>query len=154
MASTCVSRQPPLRFAREIELKMSDHLPPKGVACHKTFARADGPIDCRTLICDHGCQLWQSVSEIVDRDPETGEPIAKDKFACLEVLEGMFWKDMLRRQLQTTATVDKLAREVKQANDGGMANALLGMNREIRRQTELIESNGSLAPKLIGSTVR
>lgn len=128
---------------------MSKHLPEKGIACHKTFARAEGPIDCRTLVCDHNCQLWQSVSEIIDRDPETGEPIAKDKFACVEALQGMFWKDMLRRQLQTTAHVDKLSREVKQANDSGMANALIGMNREIRRQNELIESHGVAPPQLI-----
>ena len=114
-------------------------LPAKGVACHKTFGRNDGPIDCRTLVCDHGCQLWQSVAEIVDRDPETGEPIAKDKFACLEVLEGMFWKDMLRRQLQTTATVDKLSNTVKQANDQTMIGTLVRLNDKID-QTQALAS--------------
>lgn len=126
-------------------------LPAKGIACHKTFGRNDGPIDCRTLVCDHGCQLWQRVSEIVDRDPETGDPIAKDKFACLEVLEGMFWKDMLRRQLQTTATVDKLSKEVRESNAGAMGALLGGINQQLQHMTDTSPalSNGREPPKLI-----
>lgn len=122
-------------------------LPEKGKACHKTFGRPEGPIECRTLVCDHGCDLWQNVSEIVGHDPETGEAIGKDKFACIEgKLMAMFWKDMLRRQLQTTATVDALRKEVRQANDSGMANALMGINREIKRQTDMLEGNAPSVP--------
>ena len=130
-------------------------LPEKGVACHKTFARLGGPIDCHTLVCKHNCQLWQRVSEIVDRDPETGEPIAKDKFACLEVLQGMFWKDMLRRQYQTTATVDKLSKEVKETNAGAMGALLGSVNQQLRelghmpKPEQPMLTNGADAPKLL-----
>ena len=119
-------------------------LPEKGIPCHRTFARAEGPIDCRDLVCA-GCRLWKHVAAIVDRNPETGEAIAKDQFDCIDSLQELFWKDFLRRQLQTTATVDKLAKEVRDANDGGMANALLGINREIARQNEALGAGAPMA---------
>lgn len=133
---------------------MTDHLPPKGRACHKTFARAEGPIDCRTLVCDHDCQLWQNVSEIIDRDPDTGEPIAKDKFACLEALEGMFKKDMLRRQLQITHTVDKLTKVVEATNAGALGALLGGINQTLQQISEPSRgalTNGNSDQKLIGN---
>lgn len=125
-------------------------LPDKKTMCHYTgFSKS-----CFECVTEHGCRKWKPVSVIVDRHPDTGEAIAKDIYDCLDSIEELFWKDMLRRQLQTTATVDKLSNEVKQANDGGMANALLGINREIRRQTDMLEHSNvaalpDAAPKLI-----
>lgn len=106
-------------------------LPQKGVKCHKTFARPDGPLECRTLVCDHGCRLWKRVT-LIDRHPETGAEVSVDSYDCLDSQQELYWKDMLRRQVQTTATVDKLSKEVKQANDAGMASALMGINGQLR----------------------
>lgn len=130
---------------------MKDHLAPMGVGCHKTFGRADGPIDCRKMVSDHGCPLWQSVAEIIDRDPETGEPIARDRFACVDALQGMFWKDVLRRLAQNTATVDKLTKEVRASNDAGIATGLQGINQQLRQMThdaQMQIGNGAAHPLL------
>jgi hypothetical protein len=105
-------------------------LPEKGIKCHRTFARPDGPIDCRTLVCDHGCKLWKRVT-LVDRHPETGAEIPADAYDCLDSQQELFWKDMLRRQLQTTATVDHLRKEVHDANDQQMVGAISRLNRQM-----------------------
>lgn len=133
---------------------MSKAIPPKGKMCPRTFARNDGPLECRTLVSDHGCDLWQSVSEIVDRDPDTGEAIGKDRFGCIEGDIKVLWmKDTLRRQLQTTATIDKLSKEVAQNNAGAMGALLGGINHTLQQIAEAPPAlaNGSGDQKLIGN---
>ena len=106
-------------------------LPDKTTMCHRTgFTQT-----CHKCVTEHGCRLWKEVT--LEGHPETAAPVKH--YDCADSLMDLYLKDMLRRQLQTTATVDKLSNEVKQANDSGMVNALLGINREIRRQTDLIE---------------
>ena len=124
-------------------------LPEKGVKCHRTFARPNGPIDCRTLVCDHGCKLWKRVT-LVDRHPETGAEIGKDAYDCLDSQQELFMKDMLRRQLQTTATIDALREQVDKSNDVhtvGLVGGMIGhFNRQLNGAAPQITAD---APKLI-----
>lgn len=119
-------------------------LPDKTTKCHRTgFERT-----CFECVTAHGCRLWKRVT--LEGHPENGAPV--DHYDCIDSLTDMYMKDMLRRQLQTTHTVDKLSDEVKQANASGMANALLGINQQMRAA---IASHDQLAlplpqPKLIG----
>jgi hypothetical protein len=68
---------------------------------------------------------------LVDRHPETGAEIPADAYDCLDSQQELFWKDMLRRQLQTTATVDELRKEVHDANDQQMVGAISRLNRQM-----------------------
>ncbi len=116
-----------------------DHLPAKHIMCHRTgFTKP-----CRECVVEHGCRLWKRVT--LEGHPETAAPV--DHWDCADSLVDLYLKDMLRRQLQTTHTVDKLSKEVREANDSGMANALIGINREIQRQSDLLEQ--APTPKLI-----
>ncbi len=104
-------------------------IPPKEGGCHRTgFTKT-----CFECVTEHKCKLWKRVALILDRHPETGAEIPSDAYDCIDSITELFYKDMLRRQLQTTHTVDKLSAEVKAANDTGMANALMGINRQVRR---------------------
>lgn len=95
-------------------------LPDKTSKCH----RAGFQETCFKCVTEHGCKLWKRVT-LIDRHPETGAEISRDAYDCLDSQQELFWKDMLRRQLQTTATVDKVAATVQQGNENG---AILGMN--------------------------
>lgn len=122
-------------------------LPDKTTKCHRTGFQET----CFKCVTDHGCRLWKRLT-LVERHPETGAEISVDKYDCLDSQQEIFWKDLLRRQLQTTATVDKLSNEVKQANDTGMANALMGINGQLRKlasDTPMLPFDPP-APKLIG----
>lgn len=125
--------------------------PDKETMCHRTgFTKT-----CFECVTQHGCRLWKHVA--LEGDPclpPGAAQSAVDHWDCADSLADLYLRDMLRRQLQTTATVDKLSKEVREANDGGMANALLGINREIRRQTDMLEQSSvtalpASAPKLI-----
>lgn len=122
-------------------------LPEKGVKCHKTFARTDGPIECRTLVCDHGCRLWKRVT-LIDRHPETGIEVSKDSYDCLDSQQELFWKDMLRRQVQTTATVDQLRKEVADSHDTAMVGAIHKLNMRVPTELPMLPAE---QPKLIGN---
>ena len=118
-------------------------LPDKTTKCHRTgFTKS-----CFECVTEHGCRLWKRVQ--LEHDPRNGA-VLSEHYDCVDSLVDLYMHDMLRRQSQTVSTVDKLSNEVKQANDAGMANALMGINREIRRQNGLIE-NAAPAPKLIES---
>ena len=122
-------------------------LPEKGVKCHRTFARAEGPLDCRTMVCEHNCQLWKRV--VLEGDPETPPGAAirpVDHWGCVDSLVDLYMKDMLRRQLQTTATVDKLAKQVRETNDVAMVSTLYRLNDKIDAAMPMLPDH---APKLI-----
>lgn len=120
-------------------MKTEGPIPGQGIMCHRTsFTKS-----CRACVVDHGCRLWKRVT--LEGHPETAAPV--DHYDCADSLIDLYMKDMLRRQVQTTATVDKLSKEVREANDAGMANALMGINREIRRQSDLLAAPD--APKMI-----
>lgn len=125
-------------------------LPDKITMCHRTgFTKS-----CFECVTQHGCRLWKHVSLEGDpRLPPGAAQSAVDHWDCADSLGDLYMRDMLRRQLQTTATVDELRKEVRQANDAGMAHALAGLNQSVRsieanRMEQLGHVNG---PKLIGN---
>jgi hypothetical protein len=125
-------------------------LPEKGIKCHKTFARADGPIDCRTLVCEHGCRLWKRVT--LEGDPNTppGHAVKPvDHYDCVDSLVDLYMKDLLRRQLQTTATVDNLRQEVREGNDQTLVGTLARLNDKIDHAAEQALLPGSSPTKLL-----
>ena len=133
-----------------------DMLPKAGVKCHRTFANPNGPTDCRVMVCDHGCRLWKHVT--LEADPATppGHAVMPvDHWDCADSLVDLYLHDMLRRQLQTTATVDKAAaavdtlrKEVKAANDGQMVGAIAHLNNRLAEQSRQI-ANKAAAPLMI-----
>jgi hypothetical protein len=110
-------------------------LPDKTTKCHRTGFQET----CFKCVTEHNCRLWKHVT--LEHHPETGVP-GVSHYDCVDSLQDLYLKDMLRRQVQTTATVDSLRKEVQQANDAGMANALMGINQQIRA------IGGTLAPSL------
>ena len=103
---------------------MSPTLPDKTVMCHRTnFEKS-----CFSCVVEHGCRLWKHVT--LEHDPTTGKP-AVDHYDCADSLIDLYMKDMLRRQVQTTGSIDNLRKEVRDANDGGMASALAGINAQL-----------------------
>lgn len=123
-------------------------LPDEKVMCHRTgFATS-----CFDGVTKHKCRLWKRVT-LTDRDPESGAEIGKDAYDCIDSLQDLFWKDMLRRQLQTTATVDKLSKEVRESNAGAMGALLGGVNHTLQQMAAhtpdyLIGGNGA-EPRLL-----
>lgn len=126
-------------------------LPDKTTKCHRTGFT----LTCFDCVTQHGCRLWKRV--ILENDPNNsapGQPVKPiDHYDCVDSLVDLYLKDQLRRQLQTTHTVDNLRREVHEANAVGMASAMMGINQQLRvanAQQQAALENGA-APKLIGS---
>lgn len=128
---------------------MRSHLPDKETKCHRTGFQ----LSCFECVTQHGCRLWKNIK--LEGDPRLDPNAAQsavDHWDCVDSLMDLYQRDMLRRQLQTTVTVDKLSNEVKQANDAGMANALMGINGQLRKlasDTPMLPFDPP-APKLIG----
>lgn len=118
-------------------------LPEKDIGCHRTgFAKS-----CRSCVIEHNCRLWKRLDLIVDR--ETGQ-LNVETWGCVDEHAHTLMINMLGRQDTTTATVDKLAKEVRDANDAGVAGALMGINAQIRsmtRQEDVARIAHSEAPK-------
>lgn len=127
---------------------MRPEQPDKETMCHRTgFAKS-----CFECVTQHGCRLWKQVTLEGDpRLPPGAAQSAVTYWDCADSLSDLYLRDMLRRQLQTTATVDKLAKEVKDANDKGMVDALRGINAQVRQleQHHAALTNGADAPKLL-----
>lgn len=125
-------------------------LPDEKVMCHRTgFTKT-----CFECVVTHKCRLWKNVKLEGDpRLPEGATQSAVDHWDCADSLSDLYLRDMLRRQLQTTATVDKLAKEVNENNQGSMRGFLTDMNHEVRRLQNHSEApalpNGAQAPKLL-----
>lgn len=117
-------------------------LPDKTTKCHRTGFQET----CFKCVTEHGCRLWKEVT--LEHDPVTGAPGIKH-YDCVDSLQDLYMKDMLRRQIQTTATVDKLREEVSKSNDAGMANALMGINQQIRAISGTLAPPPADAPKLL-----
>jgi hypothetical protein len=68
-----------------------------------------------------------------------------------------FWIENARTNMMVAASVDKLVNKVVEANDSGMASALMGINAQIKRVADVSEAQVSQfiteapTPKLIGS---
>lgn len=118
-------------------------IPDARTMCHRTgFTKT-----CRECVVDHGCRLWKRVT--LEGHPETAKPV--DHYDCADSLVDLYLKDMLRRQVQTTATVDHLRKEVRENNDAGIAHGLQGINQQLRHlthETQAQLANGA-SPALI-----
>jgi hypothetical protein len=70
-------------------------------------------------------------------DRETGAGKA-EAHGCADALAHTIMLNMIGRQDTTTASVDRLRKEVAEANDSGMASVLSGLNARLRQyeQTE------------------
>ncbi len=133
-------------------MRTRPELPDKETMCHRTgFIKT-----CFECVTQHGCRLWKHVRLEGDpRLPEGAAQSAIEHWDCADSLGDLYLRDMLRRQLQTTATVDELRKEVRQANDAGMVNGLMGINQQLHRLANQGGSNidhlAHVAPKLIGN---
>lgn len=121
-------------------------LPDKDVMCHRT----DFKKSCLKCVTDHHCRLWKRVQ--IDADRASGQPNV-EIYDCIDSLMDVYMKNMLGRQDTTSASVDNLRKEVREANDAGMANALTGINAQIRRVADAHELGQIAASpqKLIGA---
>lgn len=118
-------------------------IPDLKTMCHRTgFTKT-----CRECVVEHGCRLWKRVT--LEGHPETAKPV--DHYDCADSLVDLYLKDMLRRQLQTTATVDHLRKEVHQANDVQMVGAIAQLNNHLHNKAVAALPEAA-APKLIEST--
>ena len=119
---------------------MKDMLPDRETKCHRTgFEKT-----CFQCVVDHKCRLWKRIT--LECDPETGKA-GVDHYDCLDSLQDIYAKDALRRQVQTTASIDSLRKEVAQSNDSGMTSALMGINAHVRR---LADAQGAAGAAMIG----
>lgn len=104
----------------------TDMMPDKSVMCHRTgFVRT-----CHECVTQHGCRLWKRVE--MEANPETGAPMPP-VYDCMDSVAHIYAIDTLRRITSVTASVDALRKEVVQANDSGLASALMGINTQVRR---------------------
>lgn len=110
-------------------------LPDEKVRCHRTGFQET----CFRCVTEFKCRLWKRVT--LEGDPRTPPGAAVkpvDHYDCVDSLIDLYLQDQLRRQLQTTATVDKvttavdtLRREVKEANDVQMVGAIAHLNNRM-----------------------
>jgi hypothetical protein len=128
--------------------------PDKDVMCHRTgFTKS-----CFECVKEHGCRLWKHVSLEGDpRLPPGAAQSAVDHWDCADSLADLYLRDMLRRQLQTTATVDELRKEVRESNAGAMGAILGSVNQQLRilqtqtQTQDAIAHSAPTSPKLIGN---
>ena len=116
-------------------------LPDKSTRCHRTgFTKT-----CFKCVTEYGCRLWKEVT--LEFHPETGQHNYKT-YDCVDSLNDLYAKDMLRRQVQTTATVDALRKEVHDGNDVALVGTLARLNNRI----DEVQSVSQLPPQtLIGN---
>lgn len=76
----------------------------------------------------HTCELW---GHVVGSNPQTGEHM--DAWRCAFKMQLYLSMEATRVGRQTVETLDRLRQEVRSSNDEGMANALYGLNEQVRR---------------------
>ena len=127
-------------------------LPDEKVMCHRTgFTKS-----CYECVTTHKCRLWKHITLEGDpRLPPGAAQAAVNHWDCVDSLLDIYHRDQLRRQLQTTATVDKLSKEVRESNAGAMGALLGGVNQQLRalqgETPAAIEHINGDAPKMIGN---
>lgn len=117
-------------------------LPDTTTKCHRTNFQET----CFKCVTEHKCRLWKQIT--LEHHPETGAP-GVSHYDCVYSLQDLYMKDMLRRQVQTTATVDALRKEVQQANSTGMASALMGINSQLQSMANPPALPTAEPPKLL-----
>lgn len=94
----------------------------------------------------HTCELW---AHVAGKHPQTGADI--DHWACTMRMQTLVGIENTMAQRQTAASVDALRKEVREANDQGMASALMGINVQARRVANAIEAGQAAPQHLIGA---
>lgn len=90
----------------------------------------------RHKVC-HTCAWY---IQVIGKHPQTGHDIAE--WNCSIAFMPLLQIETTKSGRETTATVDELRKEVHQANDAGIASALMGINQQIKS----IASAPTLAP--------
>jgi hypothetical protein len=125
-------------------------LPDEKIMCHHTAFEKR----CFDMVTQSKCRKWRN---LVMTDVQTGE--RTNHWDCVEGLQHQIQLDTGRAVMNMVASLDKLATEVSSANDSGMANALMGLNAQVRRMAEVsqdqvdmfITDDRAPKPKMIGS---
>lgn len=111
----------------------TDMMPDRTTMCHKTgFTKT-----CHECVTQYGCRLWKRIE--LECHPETGAPLPPI-YDCLESANHLYAIDTLRRLVTVAASIDNLRKEVVQANDSGLASALMGINTQVRRLADTKEA--------------
>lgn len=122
---------------------MTSIYPAKDIWCHHTGFKKR----CYDMVVKCKCRKWVAVQ---GNDPQTNAPL--QLFDCADAWTPALQVMQHQRQLQTTASVDALRNEVQSANDAGMANALVGLNQQIRAAVDpktLLSAHKASDPKLL-----
>lgn len=126
------------------------NLPDEKIMCHHTgFEKR-----CFDMVTQSKCRKWRY---LWGTDPQTGVQLSV--WDCVDGLQHQIQLDTGKAVMHMVASLDKLATEVATSNDAGMANALMGINSQIRRVADVnqaqidmfISGASSPPPKLIGS---
>lgn len=128
----------------------SKHLPDKETRCHRTGYQET----CFRCVTEYGCRLWKRLELQADR--ASGQPIV-EVYDCKDSHDDVYMKNIIGRLDTITGSIDRLRKEVQESNDAGMANALAGLNENIRRiscatREDVAALSHALPQKLIGST--
>lgn len=92
----------------------------------------------------HTCEMWEQVR---GKHPQTGQDI--DHWSCTMKLHTMLQIEHTMATRQTTATVDSLRKEVREANDQQMVGAIARLNRQVDEARSAALPNGTAAPLMI-----
>lgn len=124
-------------------------LPDEKIMCHHTgFEKR-----CFDMVTQAKCRKWRNLLGV---DPQTGAQM--NVWDCVDGLQHQIQMDTGKAVMHVVAGIDKLANTVSAANDSGMANALLGLNAQIKRvadanaaQVDAFIADDVSALKLLGS---
>lgn len=99
----------------------------------------------RSKVC-HTCAWYILVR---GNHPQTGASV--DTWDCAIALMPMLSIENAMVNRQTTATVDALRKEVKEANDQNMVGALSRLNQQMDETRQIAQAAGLSPQKLIGN---
>lgn len=102
----------------------------------------------RNKVC-HTCAWY---IQVIGKNPQTGQDLSE--WNCSIAFMPMMQIETTKAGRETTATVDSLRDEVQKSNDVGMANALMGINQQIRAIAATADPQAQIAttmaaPKLL-----
>lgn len=121
------------------------NLPNKTVWCHRTGFEQT----CFDMVTQKECQLWV---QVIGEHPQTGEMM--NSHGCADAFMPMLTIQTARLIGQTTASVDKVATEVKAHRDETVAVGAMGVQRLRDAAKEAIEQqlpNHNVVPRLLAA---
>lgn len=105
-------------------------LPNKDIGCHETgFEKT-----CFDMVTQKGCQKWVNVK---GTHPQSGAQV--DCWACADQWREVLKIEMARSMQMVAASLDKVATAIDKVNDSNMAEALGGINTQMRKFIALNE---------------